>query len=1062
MDIWKILGLEPTKDVSAIKRAYAKQTRDCHPEEDPEGFLALREAYQKALDWAEGQTAAMPAQAPPVQRSGEPEEPEPEEPRGWFLSPEADSGPNPFAGCPAIGQFRELYTGKQRKNPRAWMDYFTSAPFLEVYRERQFTALLLETVTQAEEEFPPTKEFLTWLYVAYQFSGQKDTYLDRTEVHFHPQEGARFDGLDSILEIACKGPIPKRPQGNELALLTSFQEYRHLVRLAQLGEWNELAVEEFSRTLDRYVLSYIQDKCDPRKSMDYQRLPAGLRLIAYFLQSTPLPEELYRIAWQKLDLKNAIMGRAKIVYGPLREIILERAPGIEGEAAVSFFKLRQDFTPYAASCYHEGCQNHPEEDKARTDAFFAREDFQKALLNRQFVEQDMLHTWVDEDRCDYFLERVVDFYTQHPAAPYRDKVIQRARQMMDLRCQRRQIEEDKTAPVPEGPLTLSYRPFLRHWLNTGFYLAHSPESGQPLSGYLEKHLPYLPQWSRRFLGLEEEGVGIPTPKVLTYTVAGVPVEVRFHLRYIDYAVQGEDACQPFLEWEELAAVAGSDAFLFLLPAAAAGYPRYEEVKGEILARLTHTAAPEEDREEIAACLAGQVCRLPLREDGSLVPPEEVLPLEWFLEDGARLLGCSWVPEEQTLYFFEQTPGGRKLQRDGVYDGIDTPEGAMELARTLLEDAVSPTGIHLELLVNLPTAVYTEPDFPVICRDKERWGADMPRALLGEAVTREALAELFALFAGGRIRRLELSWPASFPAEEQQPEYESRRSLVFLHEPAGWACLYFDDYSAQSFALVAKWDDYLRVDSSAVTFVPFRQGKLCYYEVHQSFSTIRRHLDTVFHQASSNTISLHAGWIWSYAIAITRGRHKYNLDKLLLGGFPMEWSHNLPTARFYFSAYPNLAVWEDSKGFQNRLEVGDLNREQLQQALAGFMLGGCVKLRLTWGRGNRRRHIVLVQDQGRFLMAWLLDEKQQVQFHVADIPTYLDVEGKKYPKDTFRNRVTPAYLIHNGMQLRCALEQLLACIEEPTRFTGKFAEFASENPVKPRPYPVIRAELVGEE
>ena len=42
---WTILGLEPTKDVSVIKRAYAQKALDCHPEEDPEGFLELRKAY---------------------------------------------------------------------------------------------------------------------------------------------------------------------------------------------------------------------------------------------------------------------------------------------------------------------------------------------------------------------------------------------------------------------------------------------------------------------------------------------------------------------------------------------------------------------------------------------------------------------------------------------------------------------------------------------------------------------------------------------------------------------------------------------------------------------------------------------------------------------------------------------------------------------------------------------------------------------------------------------------------------------------------------------------------
>ena len=53
-ELWTTLGLEATKDVSAIKRAYAEKAKTCHPEEDPEGFLRLRKAYQTALDYAEG------------------------------------------------------------------------------------------------------------------------------------------------------------------------------------------------------------------------------------------------------------------------------------------------------------------------------------------------------------------------------------------------------------------------------------------------------------------------------------------------------------------------------------------------------------------------------------------------------------------------------------------------------------------------------------------------------------------------------------------------------------------------------------------------------------------------------------------------------------------------------------------------------------------------------------------------------------------------------------------------------------------------------------------------
>ncbi len=67
--IWKLLGLEPTRDVSEIRRAYAQKARICHPEEDPAGFLALRQAYQAALDYAEGteETAPPSDEAPDVQ-----------------------------------------------------------------------------------------------------------------------------------------------------------------------------------------------------------------------------------------------------------------------------------------------------------------------------------------------------------------------------------------------------------------------------------------------------------------------------------------------------------------------------------------------------------------------------------------------------------------------------------------------------------------------------------------------------------------------------------------------------------------------------------------------------------------------------------------------------------------------------------------------------------------------------------------------------------------------------------------------------------------------------------
>lgn len=50
--IWHILEIEPTTDKRIIKKAYAARTKSVHPEEKPEEFRILHEAYQQALAYA--------------------------------------------------------------------------------------------------------------------------------------------------------------------------------------------------------------------------------------------------------------------------------------------------------------------------------------------------------------------------------------------------------------------------------------------------------------------------------------------------------------------------------------------------------------------------------------------------------------------------------------------------------------------------------------------------------------------------------------------------------------------------------------------------------------------------------------------------------------------------------------------------------------------------------------------------------------------------------------------------------------------------------------------------
>ncbi|NRS18768.1 tetratricopeptide repeat protein [Brevibacillus sp. HB1.4B] len=52
MNIWRILDIDPTEDISTIKKAYAKKLKMHHPEDDPEGYQQLREAYDRAIKMA--------------------------------------------------------------------------------------------------------------------------------------------------------------------------------------------------------------------------------------------------------------------------------------------------------------------------------------------------------------------------------------------------------------------------------------------------------------------------------------------------------------------------------------------------------------------------------------------------------------------------------------------------------------------------------------------------------------------------------------------------------------------------------------------------------------------------------------------------------------------------------------------------------------------------------------------------------------------------------------------------------------------------------------------------
>lgn len=665
-DVWSVLGIQPTQDVAQIKSAYARQSKTCNPEDDPQGFMRLREAYHAAMDAAQSKAPESVPFLPQIEMDGEEGE-TPQAPQeatfSFFDEPES------YQESAAFQTFSKLYQKANMKNWKLWMEYFVSPEFLEVRHQEGFCALLKEYVLGQMDSLRPGGAFLKALHASYciQQVGRQSGY----------QSYSCRQPPASMMQLIHLLPDCSRFLGEDQVMSVAFADYDRLVLIQQNG-WDDEKLSVLREILTANSLAYIKDKiptpsfADPHAA-DYARHPLGLRLLTYFFQVSTLPEEAYQIAWKVLDLKNAKMGRPAVLYGGLRERCLEQCPDLESYEPQRFMELKTFFNQYWQT-------PHVNPEIIR---IFDREDLEDALLNREFVEDNVLNHWITSRSTPEFLERLHNFYLEHPQAPLAARICQecgqaKERQKIPLRNQEDAQDDARTAPHK-----LTHRPFLRYWAWVAF------PRFERFHNLMQECLPLLPDW-RTALFLSPEQEGGPVPPILVQW-DGISVQVVLHQFYLEYRYEDQELVVPCLQFQDLLSL--GEAGLWLLPLAVVQPGEEQMVEQSIAAMLADTAFPVEALDEAARALTEGLYQWNL--DNGV--PSVLL----FQETELELYGAEIVAGD----FQQEGDENLTVQLFGLGNGNFVPhylpdcfgpfsqlEEALAKARQLLEQLVAPPPI----------------------------------------------------------------------------------------------------------------------------------------------------------------------------------------------------------------------------------------------------------------------------------------------------------------------------------------------------------------------------------
>ena len=613
-DIWTFLGIAPTSDRKTVRSAYAAQSRLHHPEEEPEYFVRLNQAYRQALDFARRGGAGDGGAGNGEERK---QEAITEAASSLEEALENESGQTDSVGTKvsllerlagaqqkairqsmetgALHDFIALFTdAKQAKAADTWRRFFLTEAFLGEQYSEDF-ARGLYAYLMGQDSFPSDNlpmGLLQELAIAYalvpHFAGEeygqgmkypKEWYKVSVEQTFpaRKQVAEIFNrqGWDCDLKSMTRRML-KQPANK--VRHNAFSDYLNLKEMGRRGQLTEAEKETWQHVLGLGQVHYLYERNGKRLgSGDYEsRSECVVKLYVQWLKEERMPECVLKFLYQKFSFRELERSSTRGLYSALKEQVLRQLPQVEEllfdqdgreQKATKVYRVCSRIINDNQNNYEKSIYEETPEIRERVEALFAMPQWRELQGDRGLF--DRIYGGAKRLVMPRSLTEGLIRYLEQGGfpEPKRTELLESLLRSLATSQMCREIDYRFQVPVPPVDMDRLEEngDFWQYYLMRGYGFRHSRIRGDWEDGYLyemdgECYLPayirhiYAPSkvWQRAFAGFDEETESIAAPvSAMCVLPDGRLLRVEFHYHYCLYFLEEAPVLSPVLSFAEL-------------------------------------------------------------------------------------------------------------------------------------------------------------------------------------------------------------------------------------------------------------------------------------------------------------------------------------------------------------------------------------------------------------------------------------------------------------------------------------------------------------------------------